>query len=44
MMAEKCEIPNMPRLETVKDPPMNSSGFSLFSRALSARDLTSLLI
>ena len=21
MMAVKCEIPNMPRLETVKDPP-----------------------
>ena len=33
MMAVKCEIPNMPRLETVMVPPMNSCGRSFPSLA-----------
>lgn len=32
-MAANCETPNMPRLETVKVPPLNSSGRSLPSLA-----------
>mmetsp|Transcript_1232 Transcript_1232/g.3859 ORF Transcript_1232/g.3859 Transcript_1232/m.3859 type:complete len:206 (-) Transcript_1232:877-1494(-) len=38
--AENSEIPNMPRLETVKVPPWYSSGISLPSWARPARSLT----
>lgn len=34
-MAANCLMPNMPRLLMVKVPPMNSSGWSLFSFAYS---------
>mmetsp|Transcript_1425 Transcript_1425/g.3501 ORF Transcript_1425/g.3501 Transcript_1425/m.3501 type:complete len:239 (+) Transcript_1425:132-848(+) len=44
MMAVNCLMPNMPRLETVKVPPMNSSGLMEPSLALPARCLTSLEI
>lgn len=39
-IAEKLEIPNIPRLEMVNVPPMNSSGASAPSRARVARSLT----
>ena len=41
MMAEKESTPNMPRLEMEKEPPWNSSGFSLFARARDASSRTS---
>ena len=40
MMATKRSVPNMPRLEMLKEPPMNSSGFSLLARALAASSRT----
>lgn len=40
MIALKCAMPYIPRFEMVKEPPMNSSGFNLFSRALVASDRT----
>mmetsp|Transcript_16847 Transcript_16847/g.23187 ORF Transcript_16847/g.23187 Transcript_16847/m.23187 type:complete len:288 (+) Transcript_16847:2681-3544(+) len=40
MTAEKAAMPNMPRLDTEKEPPWNSSGFSLPSRARPARSFT----
>ena len=43
MMAVNCLMPNMPRLETVKVPPMNSAGWIEPSLALPARCLTSCL-
>ena len=43
MMAVNCLMPNMPRLETVKVPPMNSAGWIEPSLALPARCLTSWL-
>jgi len=44
IMAEKLFTPNIPRLETVKVPPDNSSGFNLLSLALPAISLTSVEI
>ena len=41
MIAEKLLTPNIPKLETVKVPPDNSSGLSLLSLALPAISLTS---
>ncbi len=41
MMAVKLSIPNIPKLEMVNVPPWYSSGLSLPSRALAARDLVS---
>lgn len=41
MMAVNWSMPNMPKLEMVKVPPWYSSGLSLPSRALEARDLVS---
>ena len=40
MMAEKRSVPNMPRLEMLNEPPINSSGFSLLARALAANSRT----
>lgn len=40
MTAENSLMPNMPKLEIVKLPPMNSSGLSFFARALVAKSLT----
>lgn len=40
MMAQKRSTLNMPRLEMVKDPPVNSCGCSLFARALPANSRT----
>jgi hypothetical protein len=36
MTAANSRMPNMPRLLMLKLPPMNSSGFSLLSRAFVA--------
>lgn len=44
MMAAKCVTSNIPRFETVKVPPWNSCGCNFPSRALAARDLTSVEI
>ena len=41
MIALKCVTPNIPKLETLKVPPWNSCGWSLPSRALAAKLLTS---
>ena len=41
MIAVNSVTPNIPRLEIVKVEPVNSSGFSLRSRARAARSLTS---
>jgi hypothetical protein len=43
-MAVKFLIPNIPRLEIVKDPPWNSWGRSLFFLARPASSFTSLLM
>jgi len=40
MMAQNRSTLNMPRLEMVKDPPVNSSGCSLLALALAANSLT----
>ncbi|MNT44275.1 hypothetical protein D3C72_1807940 [compost metagenome] len=44
MIEVNCLMPNMPRLDTEKVPPWNSSGFSLRSRARLARSLDSVAI
>ena len=44
MTAEKEVIPNIPRFETEKDPPWNSSGFSFPSLARVARSFTTALM
>ena len=43
-MAEKLLTPNIPKLEMVKVPPVNSSGFSLLSLARPAMSLISVAI
>ena len=40
MMAQKRSTLNMPRLEMVKEPPVNSCGCSLLALALPASSLT----
>lgn len=40
MIAQKCLIPNIPRLEIVKDPTFRSAGVSLLALALPASSLT----
>ena len=40
MMAQKRSTLNMPRLEMVKDPPVNSWGCSLLALALAASSFT----
>lgn len=40
MMAANRSVPNMPRLEMLNEPPMNSSGLSLFARARAASSRT----
>ena len=44
IIAEKLFTPYIPRFETVKVPPVISSGLSLFSLALAAMSLTSVEI
>lgn len=40
--AQNCFTPNIPKFETLTVPPWNSWGWSLLSRALAAKALTSL--
>lgn len=42
MMAQKRSTLNMPRLEMVKEPPVNSCGCSLLARALATSSRTCL--
>ena len=44
MTAENDVIPNIPKFETEKDPPWNSSGFSLPSLARVAKSFTTALM
>lgn len=44
IIAENSSTPYIPKLDNVKVPPDNSSGFTLLSLALNAKSLTSLAI
>ena len=41
MMATNSRMPNMPRFDTVAEPPANSSGLSFLARARSASERVS---